>query len=180
MRKRIPIGWGLGVLNLVPTWPVWAKAISLVLNSPLQSLPLRIRIELGDRRAFNPIERKGQSARRRSNWFFEHGLSKTSRMRRRWNWKRQNNRISCSRFTWELRWWRFWPHYFWSHCLCILCRCLSKYEVLFEELNIDPSNGLGDLYRKLEGANRSKTQSSWFEAGYGSKPDLYMVDSVRG
>ena len=57
-----------------------------------------------------------------------------------------------------------------------------KYSALFEELNINPNNGLGDLYRKIEGA--SAEQRAAVEADLkrvmDEQPDLYMVNSDKG
>jgi isocitrate dehydrogenase len=58
----------------------------------------------------------------------------------------------------------------------------AKYGTLFDELNINPNNGLGDLYRKLD--NASTEQRAAVEADLQSilndRPDLYMVNSDKG
>jgi isocitrate dehydrogenase len=58
----------------------------------------------------------------------------------------------------------------------------TKYAALFEELGVNPNNGLGDLYRKLESApeaTQAEVKAS-LEADYAKRPALAMVDSDAG
>jgi isocitrate dehydrogenase len=58
----------------------------------------------------------------------------------------------------------------------------EKYADLFDELGVDPDNGIGDVYTKitdLPEAKRSEIEAA-IEAVYESRPALAMVDSDKG
>ena len=58
----------------------------------------------------------------------------------------------------------------------------EKHAALFDELGVDPSNGLGDVYAKIEklSADQQTTIKADVEAVYASQPKLAMVDSDKG
>ena len=56
----------------------------------------------------------------------------------------------------------------------------AKYAALFKELGIDPNNGLGDLYKKLEGNAREAEVRKAIDEALASGPALAMVDSAKG
>ena len=56
----------------------------------------------------------------------------------------------------------------------------AKYADLFKELGIDANNGLGDLYKRLEGNAREAEVKTAIEAALAKGPDLAMVDSSKG
>lgn len=58
----------------------------------------------------------------------------------------------------------------------------EKHEVTFKELGINPNNGLGDLYAKIEGLEASKKAEieADIEATYAKNPELAMVNSEKG
>lgn len=58
----------------------------------------------------------------------------------------------------------------------------DKYAELFEEIGVEPNNGIGDVYAKIEGlpeAQRSAVEAD-ISAVYESRPALAMVDSDKG
>lgn len=55
-----------------------------------------------------------------------------------------------------------------------------KYAELFKELGIDANNGLGDLYKRLEGNAREAEVRAAIEKCFEAGPDLAMVDSAKG
>ncbi|MFT6926134.1 MAG: isocitrate dehydrogenase [Psychromonas sp.] len=58
----------------------------------------------------------------------------------------------------------------------------AKHAVLFAELGVDPSNGLGDVYAKianLPAAQKEQIEAD-IEAAYATRPALAMVDSDKG
>lgn len=58
----------------------------------------------------------------------------------------------------------------------------EKYEVLFKELGINPNNGLGDLYAKIQTlptAQKEQIEAD-IQACYAHKPKLAMVNSDKG
>lgn len=58
----------------------------------------------------------------------------------------------------------------------------EKYADTFEELGVDPSNGLGDVYAKIESLPSTKKEEieSAIQDAYKSRPALAMVDSDKG
>ena len=56
----------------------------------------------------------------------------------------------------------------------------TKYADLFKELGIDANNGLGDLYKRLEGNAREAEVRAAIDAALAAGPDLAMVDSAKG
>ncbi len=58
----------------------------------------------------------------------------------------------------------------------------EKYAELFAELGVDASNGLGDVYAKIQCLDEDKQQEivEAIEAVYQTRPGLAMVDSDRG
>jgi isocitrate dehydrogenase len=58
----------------------------------------------------------------------------------------------------------------------------DKYEKLFEELGVDPDNGIGDVYAKIAGLSdaQRKPIEADLQAVYEPRPPLAMVDSDRG
>jgi isocitrate dehydrogenase len=58
----------------------------------------------------------------------------------------------------------------------------EKYGELFEELGVNPNNGLSSVYEKMELLPRSKQDEIKHDihACYENRPELAMVDSVRG
>ena len=55
----------------------------------------------------------------------------------------------------------------------------TKYADLFKELGIDANNGLGDLYKRLEGNAREAEVRAAIDAALAAGPDLAMVDSAK-
>ena len=55
-----------------------------------------------------------------------------------------------------------------------------KYADLFKELGIDANNGLGDLYKRLEGNAREAEVRAAIDTALAAGPDLAMVDSAKG
>lgn len=58
----------------------------------------------------------------------------------------------------------------------------EKHAALFEELGVNPNNGLGDVYAKIETlpADKKAEVEADIQAVYSSRPGLAMVDSDRG
>ncbi|WP_258103939.1 NADP-dependent isocitrate dehydrogenase [Marinoscillum sp. MHG1-6] len=56
----------------------------------------------------------------------------------------------------------------------------EKYADLFAELGVDASNGLGDVYSKIEGHPKQAEVEAAIAALYAEKPDLAMVNSDKG
>ncbi|WP_127845014.1 NADP-dependent isocitrate dehydrogenase [Psychroflexus aestuariivivens] len=58
----------------------------------------------------------------------------------------------------------------------------KKYKSEFEEIGVDPSNGLGDIYAKIDQLPESKAKKiiKDLESTYNEKADLAMVDSDNG
>ena len=70
-----------------------------------------------------------------------------------------------------------------GHAVTVYYRdVFEKYAKLFDELGIDPNNGVGDVYAKI--ADLPEAQRSEIEADiatvYESRPELAMVDSDKG
>jgi isocitrate dehydrogenase len=58
----------------------------------------------------------------------------------------------------------------------------AKHAALFADLGVDPDNGLGDLYAKIEGlpADKKAEIEADLQACYAKQPQLAMVDSDKG
>ena len=56
----------------------------------------------------------------------------------------------------------------------------AKYADLFKELGIDPNNGLGDLYKRLEGNPKEAEVKAAIDEAFANGPALAMVDSDKG
>ncbi|OWV12827.1 NADP-dependent isocitrate dehydrogenase [Fibrobacter sp. UWH1] len=56
----------------------------------------------------------------------------------------------------------------------------TKYADLFKELGIDANNGLGDLYKRLEGNAKEAEVKAAIDAALANGPALAMVDSDKG
>ncbi len=56
----------------------------------------------------------------------------------------------------------------------------DKYADLFKELGVDPNNGLGDLYKRIQGNPQEAEIQSAIEKALSKAPDLAMVDSSKG
>lgn len=70
-----------------------------------------------------------------------------------------------------------------GHCVAVFFKdVFEKHAATIDALGVDLSNGLGDLYRKIESlpqADREAIEAD-LEAVYANAPDLAMVDSDRG
>ncbi|MFU8848538.1 MAG: NADP-dependent isocitrate dehydrogenase [Opitutales bacterium] len=70
-----------------------------------------------------------------------------------------------------------------GHCVTVFFKdVFEKHAALFEELDVDVQNGLGDLYAKIEAlpAEKKAEIEADIAAVYESAPDVAMVDSDRG
>ena len=56
----------------------------------------------------------------------------------------------------------------------------TKYEDLFAELGINPNNGLGELYSKIDGHPKEAEVKAAIEAVMAQGPDIAMVNSEKG
>ena len=56
----------------------------------------------------------------------------------------------------------------------------DKYNSLFDELGVNPSNGLGDVYDKIAGHPQEAEVKSAIEAVYENRPSVAMVNSDKG
>ena len=56
----------------------------------------------------------------------------------------------------------------------------EKYSSLFSELGVNPNNGVGDIYSKLEGHALEDEVKSAIDSLYESKPAMAMVNSDKG
>ncbi len=56
----------------------------------------------------------------------------------------------------------------------------EKYADLFEELGVNSSNGLGDVYTKIKGHPKQAEVEAALKAVYETRPSLAMVDSDKG
>lgn len=56
----------------------------------------------------------------------------------------------------------------------------DKYADLFAELGVDPTNGLGDVYAKIDGHAKQAEVEAAIDALYAERPDLAMVNSDKG
>jgi len=70
-----------------------------------------------------------------------------------------------------------------GHAVTVYYRdVFEKHAALFDELGVDPNNGIGDVYAKivdLSDAQRSEIEAD-IAAVYESRPELAMVDSDKG
>ena len=70
-----------------------------------------------------------------------------------------------------------------GHCLSVFYKdVFDKHAAVFKELGVNPNNGLGDLYAKLQNlpdAQRAAIEAD-LQAVNGTSPALAMVDSRRG
>lgn len=70
-----------------------------------------------------------------------------------------------------------------GHAVTVFYKDLfDKYADLFEELGVNPNNGLSSVYEKIEYLPRSKREEIMedIHACYEGRPELAMVDSVKG
>ncbi|MEP5566664.1 MAG: NADP-dependent isocitrate dehydrogenase [Halioglobus sp.] len=70
-----------------------------------------------------------------------------------------------------------------GHAVTVFYKDLfDKYGDLFEELGVNPNNGLSSVYEKIESLPRSKREEILEDvhACYEGRPELAMVDSVKG
>ena len=70
-----------------------------------------------------------------------------------------------------------------GHAVTVFYKDLfEKYHDLFEELGVNPNNGLSSVYEKIESLPRSKREEIMedIHACYEGRPELAMVDSVKG
>ncbi len=70
-----------------------------------------------------------------------------------------------------------------GHAVTVFYKDLfDKYADLFEELGVNPNNGLSSVYEKIESLPRSKREEIMedIHACYEGRPELAMVDSVKG
>ena len=70
-----------------------------------------------------------------------------------------------------------------GHAVTVFYKDLfEKYETLFDELGVNPNNGLSSVYEKIESLPRSKREEILEDvhACYEERPELAMVDSVKG
>lgn len=70
-----------------------------------------------------------------------------------------------------------------GHAVTVFYKDLfEKYDSLFEELGVNPNNGLSSVYEKIESLPRSKREEILEDvhACYEGRPELAMVDSVKG
>ena len=70
-----------------------------------------------------------------------------------------------------------------GHAVTVFYKDLfEKYADLFEELGVNPNNGLSSVYEKIESLPRSRREEIMedIHACYENRPELAMVDSVKG
>ena len=70
-----------------------------------------------------------------------------------------------------------------GHAVSVYFRAaLEKHAAVFEELGVDPNNGIGEVYAKIASLPDSQQAEikADVEAAYASQPDLAMVNSDRG
>jgi isocitrate dehydrogenase len=70
-----------------------------------------------------------------------------------------------------------------GHCVSVYYQdVFEKHAAVFKELGVNPNNGLGDLYAKIQrlpDAQRAEIEAD-IQAVYTTRPALYMVNSNRG
>ena len=70
-----------------------------------------------------------------------------------------------------------------GHCVSVFFKkAFEKHAALFEELGVNPNNGLGDVYDKIEALPRTRRKEVEMdiEACYKERPWLAMVNSAKG
>ncbi|QDT04170.1 Isocitrate dehydrogenase [NADP] [Rubripirellula lacrimiformis] len=70
-----------------------------------------------------------------------------------------------------------------GHCVSVFyADVFEKHAALFDEIGVDPSNGIGDVYDKIQSLDASKQAEvkADIEAVYAKRPSLAMVDSDKG
>ncbi|MFT5710917.1 MAG: isocitrate dehydrogenase [Halioglobus sp.] len=70
-----------------------------------------------------------------------------------------------------------------GHAVTVFYKDLfEKYGELFDELGVNPNNGLSSVYEKIESLPRSKREEIMedIHACYEGRPEMAMVDSVKG
>jgi isocitrate dehydrogenase len=70
-----------------------------------------------------------------------------------------------------------------GHAVTVFYKDLfDKYGELFDELGVNPNNGLGSVYDKISGLPSSQREEieEAIQACYSMRPELAMVDSVKG
>jgi isocitrate dehydrogenase len=70
-----------------------------------------------------------------------------------------------------------------GHCVSVYYQdVFAKHAAVLKQLGVNPNNGLGDLYAKIQGlpdAQRAEIEAD-IQAVYQTRPALYMVNSNRG
>jgi len=68
-----------------------------------------------------------------------------------------------------------------GHCVKVYFKdVFAKHGALFDSLNVNVNNGLGDLYEKIKGHPKEAEIEADIAAAYASRPGLAMVDSAKG
>eukprot|EP00403_Amphidinium_massartii_P019604 CAMPEP_0178427114 /NCGR_PEP_ID=MMETSP0689_2-20121128/29577_1 /TAXON_ID=160604 /ORGANISM="Amphidinium massartii, Strain CS-259" /LENGTH=844 /DNA_ID=CAMNT_0020048809 /DNA_START=110 /DNA_END=2644 /DNA_ORIENTATION=+ len=68
-----------------------------------------------------------------------------------------------------------------GHCVTVFFKkAFEKHKALFAELDIEPTNGLGDVYMKIEGHPKQAEVEADIAACYAERPNLAYVDSRKG
>lgn len=70
-----------------------------------------------------------------------------------------------------------------GHCVTVYYEdVFAKHAALFEEIGVDPNNGIGDVYAKIESlpADQQAEIKADIESVYADRPKLAMVDSDKG
>jgi len=68
-----------------------------------------------------------------------------------------------------------------GHCVEVYFKdVFAKYGDLFQELGVNPKNGLGDVYAKLAGHPKQQEVEAAISAAYEGRPPLAMVNSAKG
>ncbi|MCG8685262.1 MAG: NADP-dependent isocitrate dehydrogenase [Desulfobacterales bacterium] len=73
--------------------------------------------------------------------------------------------------------------YMFGHAVSVYFKdVFEKHQALFDEIGVDPSNGLGDLYTKIKGLDSGLQDEieADIKAVYEKQPSLAMVDSDKG
>ena len=70
-----------------------------------------------------------------------------------------------------------------GHAVTVFYKDLfAKHGALFDQLGVNPNNGLGSVYDKISSLPRSKREEieEDIQACYATRPEMAMVDSVKG